>query len=492
MDDRYDGGGRFGSHGAAPYRIPAWLPMAALALLLLLPGRAEAAGPVRLKATGAARRFQVKVIGGHATFRFSTVAGCRYRLTVRPGTLARPILQVGRHGEEPLVRVDPGAGGGPAVHRFDAERDASMEARVGGFSGQTGGASIQLETLDLTDRKTKAHRRFLAPTEGESARVGELLIGEANRWRLVVEPGAAYRITPTRGSAGRVRLVVLGWDGAPLADSTGTGSAWLALPPVRFRVPPKPEDAKLPALMLEVRSLLAGGGTYGVRMQTLPPDQDLTPAEVGAPEALERGPIEGAPESFRAGPGDVAVLYVPAAPGRTRVVEMQRGERWIRVEDMGLGSSARSQENALMVWFQPYYPGTYRFRDPFGAAPQGSRMLLHDRAALGSAPIHMGTGADPTPRARLRSAWSLVGLGICMPGWDYLFVCVHGPDSGVAMRVVDAAGKAIKTRSSAGRTISPGLGPSLRFRVPRAGVYRLEAKSKRRMIVRPLLRRAAD
>lgn len=466
--------------------------MAALALLLLLGTAAAAPAASTLKASGSSKRFQVKVAGGDDRFRFTTVAGCRYRLTATPGTLARPILQIGRVDEEPSTRVDPGGGGGPAVHVFDAERDAAMEVRVTGFSAAVGDGRIQLETLDLEDRKTKAHRRFLKPTEGTAARVGELLVGERNRWRLVVEPGKAYAITPTRGSAGRVRLVVLGWDEQPLADSATGGSAWLAMPPVRFRVPARPEDAKLDTLRLEVRSLLEGGGTYGVRMQALPDDQEVAPAEVVPPEALERGPVEGAPETFRAGPGDVALLYAPQSAGRSRVVELKRGERWVRLEDMGLGSSARSQENALMVWFQPYYPGTYRFRDPYGAATGDTKLLLHDRASLGSAPIHMGTGADPTPRARLGSSWRLVGLGVCMPGWDYLYVCVHGPDSGVSMRVVTPDGTRVALRPSAARTISPGLGPSLRFRVKAPGVYRLEARSKRRMIVRPLLRRAAD
>ena len=67
-----------------------------------------------------------------------------------------------------------------------------------------------------------------------------------------------------------------------------------------------------------------------------------------------------------------------------------------------------------------------------------------------------------------------------------------GRHSGVAMRVVTPEGKAVKLRPASGRTISPGLGPSLRFQVKTPGVYRLEARSKRRYIVRPLLRRASN
>jgi hypothetical protein len=175
-----------------------------------------------------------------------------------------------------------------------------------------------------------------------------------------------------------------------------------------------------------------------------------------------------------------------------QTVQVLRGDTWVSMQDIGLGGSARSQENALLVWFRPYYPGTYRFRPVPSPPPSEPRLMLYDRAALGGAPIHMGTGSDPTVRARLARSWTLVGLGVCMPGWDYLFVCVHAPDQGVAMRVRDPEGKTVATRSASARTISPGLGPSMRFRVRRPGVYRLEAKNARKRIVRPLLRRASN
>jgi hypothetical protein len=469
------------------------LAFTVLAALLLLTGSRAVAAPAtaQLKAGGVSKRFNIKVAGKPITMAFTQVAGCRYRLTAKPGTLPRPIFEIGRLGEEPTTRVDAGASGKAATHVWAAERNAAMEIRLSGFSAQVGLATIRLETLGPGDRKVKAHRRFLAPG-GERARVGELLVGEPNRWELVTESGTGYVITPTRGSGGRVRLTVLGWDGTALADSTLGAAAWLALPSVRFKAPPKPEDAKRRSLVLMVESLLDGGGTYGVKMRALPPDQDMAPAEVIPPEKVARGVVEGAVNTFRAGPGDVAVLYVPHSPNRSQVVEMKRGERWVHLDDMGLGNSARSQENSLLVWFQPYYPGTYRFRDTFGRPPVGTQLLLHDRAALGSAPVHMGTGADPTPSARLRSAWTLVGLAVCMPGWDYLFVCVHAPDMGVAMRVRNSDGKTVKTRGASARTISPGLGPSLRFKVRKAGVYRLEARNARKRVVRPLLRRAAD
>ncbi|MDJ0521698.1 MAG: hypothetical protein QNJ90_06440 [Planctomycetota bacterium] len=456
------------------------------------------AAPGKLKASGATRSYEVEVAGKEAVFRFTQVAGCRYRLTAEPGSLPRPILRLGRAGEEPLVRVDAGEAGKPAVHVFDAERDASMEVRIGGFSAQTGKGRVRLETLGPGDERTKPHRRYLAPG-GKRARVGELLVGATNAWELVVEEGAAYQITPTRGSAGRVRLVVHGWDGEPIGDSADGGAAWVALPPVRFRVPPRPTpDAegkgpgRVQPIRLVVSAVLDGGGTYGVKLRPLGPEESVEAPAVAPPPTVERGPVEGQPTTFRAGPGDVALLYVPSSPNRTQRVEMLRGKRWIHLQDMGLGGSARSQENALMVWFRPYYPGTYRFVGVPAPPPSKPQMTLHDRASLGSAPIHMGTGADPTVRARLASSWTLVGLGVCMPGWDYLYVCVHAPNQGVAMRVRDAAGKVVRTRSASARTISPGLGPSLRFRVRRPGIYRLEARNARKRIVRPLLRRASN
>ncbi|MDA1195279.1 MAG: hypothetical protein O2894_08845 [Planctomycetota bacterium] len=466
--------------------------MSLAALLLVCLAGPSVAEPPTLKVGATARRFELKVAGGRALYRFTVVAGARYRLTVQPGTLARPILELGRADEEPIDRVDPGAEGGLVVHVWDAERDAVLEARVTAFSAQTGDARIRLESLNASDEPAPAHRRYLGPTS-ERARVGELLVGDSNHWELAVEPGRAYVITPTQGSAGRVRLIVHGYDGTPLADSADGASAWLALPPLRFRAPERPADAPADAVLaLVVTSLLDGGGTYGLHLRALADGEDIVGAEVLPPEPVERGFVDGEPLTFRAGPGDVAVLYVAHVPERTRVVEMKRGEAWVQLEDMGLGGTARSQENSLMVWFRPYYPGTYRFRDPYGPPGGDGSVMLHDRAALGSAPMHLGTGVDPSPRARVAGNWGLVGLGACMPGWDYLFVCVHAPDSGVAMRVVDADGKAVKVRGASDRTISPGLGPSLRFRVTTPGVYRLEAKSSRARIVRPLLRRAAD
>jgi len=502
-------GGDVVAHGAAPYPGAArrgLLLSAALLFALLLPANSAHAEPPVLKAAGTPRRFEVEVAGGEAVFRFSALAGCRYRLTAQPGSLPRPILELGRAGEEPFARADAGSSGQSAVHIWDAERSGPLEVHVGGFSAQVGDGRIKLETLNSRDEPVRAHRRFLWPGP-ERARVGELLLGESNRWELTVEEGKAYEITPTQGSAGRVRMRIYGWLGELLADSQASGIAWVARPPVRFAVParaaavPAPPDGAPkkpkrskgpPTILLEVRGLLDGGGTYGVRLRELGDGEEVAPPEVTPPEAVERGPVEGQPQTFRAGSGDVALLYVPRSPQRSQVVEMLRGTTWIRLDDMGLSGSARSQEDALIVWFRPYYPGTYRFRGVPAPPPSRPRLMLHDRATLGSAPLHMGTGADPQVRARLKSSWTLVGLGVCMPGWDYLYVCVDGPDQGIAMRVRSADGKTVRTRGAGDRSISPGLGPSLRFRAPRAGVYRLEAKNGRKRVIRPLLRRASN
>ncbi len=521
MDDRQGHGGGLAAHGRRTYRARAVLPIAALVALLLLPAVRAHAGPDTLRASGTPRRFEIKVAGGSATFRFSQVAGCRYRITAEAGTLPRPILQVGRADEEPLVRVDAGTTGKPAVHTYVAEKDILMEVRVSGFSAQVGKGRVFLQVLGPGDKPVKTHRRFLA-VGGERAGVGELLVREPNRWQLVVEEGKAYEASSTRGSAGPVRMRVIDWHGKVIADSRDGAAAWVAYPPVRFRVPskvkpPAPVDPAPPvgkksgkksgttrrkkkrkplvglgAMWLEVSAQLDGGGTYGVKLRELGVDEEVTADEVPAPAPVEPGLIEGEPKTFRAGPGDLALVYFPKSLNSTQRIEMLRGKRWVHVGDSGLQGAARSQENAGITWFRPYYPGTYRFRTmgvPPRSAPETS---LHDRAALGSAPIHMGTGVDPTVRARLTSSWSLVGLAVCMPGWDYIYVCVFAPDQGVAMRVTDANGKVLRTRPAAGRTISPGLGPSMRFKVSSPGVYRLEARNARGRVVRPLLRRAQN
>jgi hypothetical protein len=471
------------------------LPLLALAILGLAPGAGRAEADERLPADGKEARVTVRTPGAAVALAFETVAGARYRLRVVPDTLERPVLEIARPGEAAHLRVEASERGATAEHLWEAETSGLLEARVSGFSALTGTARVRLETVDPEGRRVTAHRRFLAPG-GELAHVGELLLRGVNRWVLRAEPGTAYEIAPTEGSAGRVLLRVLGPGGEVLADSEASSLAWLAHPPVRFRAPPPAAgaaDAEEPgALVLEVRGLFDGGGTYGVRMRALGEGESLDPASAEPPAPVEAGPIEAEPGAFSAGPGDLAVLFVPETP-LTRVVEVRRGERWVRVEGAGQGASARSQENALLVWFRPYYPGEYRFADPFGGPPGGDLSLL-DRASLGGAPIHLGTGVDPTVAVRLGSKWELVGLGCCMPGWDYLFVLADGPEAGVGMRVADRDGKVIATRKvgGAGAPVAPGFGPSLRFRLARHGIVRFEARASRPWTVRPLLRRASN
>lgn len=480
--------------------------MPALVAVLALAAGADAA-PGVLRVDGKPRRFEVKVAGGSAAYRFTVAAGCRYRITVEPGTLQRLVLEIGRPDEEPFHVQDVKAQTPP--HVWYAERDALLVARIKGFSASTGDGRVRLEVLGPDDEPIGRHRRYLGIT-GDRALVGEMLVGEHNLWYLVVEEGRAYEITPTTGSAGRVRLRVLDWSDEVIADSEKGGIAWVARPPLRFRVPPRPAvDAdggdpkkrkrkkKEPAMRLDVRGVFDGGGTYGVTMRALGEDEAVETPAVTPPAGLERGAVEGEVATFHAGPGDLAMVYVGHAPEINQIVQVKRGDAWVRIDrigrdDVGRGNSARSPEDALTAWFQPYYPGTYRFVSFPVRPPSTPQLFLMDRAALGGAPIHMGTGSDPTPRARLHKKWRLVGLGVVMPGQDYLFVCVHGPDQGVAMRVRSARGKTIRTRAASGQTISPGLGPSLRFKVSEPGIYRLEAKSARPRVVRPLLRRASN
>ncbi len=474
--------------------------------VLLALGSQAVAAPAKLRLGGKPRRFDVKVAGGSARFVFTVKAGCRYRLTVERGTLARGVLELGRPDEEPFTVED--VKDEKHVHTWHAQRDAILQARIKGFSASTGDGRVGIAVLDPDDKPMSKHRRYLGVTKEDQALVGEMLVGEPNLWYLAVEVGCVYEIKPTTGSAGRVQLRVLDWADQVVADSEQGGVAWVARPPLRFRVPPKPapeaEDPKkrkrkksVPAMRLEVRGVFEGGGTYGLRMRKLADDAEIEMPAVTPPAAVERGSVEGVLTTFNAGPGDLAMVYVPHSPDIGQLVQVKRGDTWVNIdaiggEDVGRQKGARSPEDALTRWFQPYYPGTYRFVSVPMQPRTKPQLFLMDRADLGGAPIHMGTGSDPSPRAKIGKTWRLVGLGVVMPGKDYLFVCVYAPDQGVAMRVRTQDGKTIRSRSAGALTISPGLGPSLRFKVPRPGIYRLEAKSARTRIVRPLLRRASN
>jgi hypothetical protein len=136
----------------------------------------------------------------------------------------------------------------------------------------------------------------------------------------------------------------------------------------------------------------------------------------------------------------------------------------------------RTPEEAALVWFRAYRPGTYRFVEPEDA---GAEVRLFSAEVARGAPLLLGTGLDPTVRARGGTSWRTIGLAVAMPGWDYLFVAAGGTGS-PGMRVRDAAGGVLADRTERG--VSPtavaGVGPSLRFRVREPGLVRLELKGR--------------
>ena len=187
------------------------------------------------------------------------------------------MLAIGHWKSDPFARADALENGKPVTYSFDCEKDGRMTVTVTGFSAQTGVGTIRLETLDADGEPTKAHRRVLGTSTSERALVGNLLIGEANTWDLKVEPGGAYQITPTAGSAGRVRLKVLLADGTVIADSERSALAERPHPPVRFQVPALEDGKSAAPIQLEVRGGFDGGGSYGLRMRTLRPGETVAP-----------------------------------------------------------------------------------------------------------------------------------------------------------------------------------------------------------------------
>lgn len=489
-------------HGARRYtaRVLATLALAGVwpAGPAALP-RADAAEGRRLPATGVASPFHVKVPGRDDRFSVLAVAGCRYRLEARGDTLTRPVLAVGRVGEDPFVKADAGPDSTVARLEWDAVRDEALDVRVGGFSAMVGRGTVAWTTLGPEDAPTEAHRRHLVAGE-EHARVGELLIGEANDWIVAAEPGVAYQITPTEGTAGRVRLLLHASGAAspasPLRDSEEGPLSTLPLAPLRFLgphlAPEGVEGGAATSLRLEVRGLFDGGGTYGLRMRRLVEGETVDPegATLRAPEpaaVLEQPP--GC--TFRAGPGDLALLHLPHAPDNPHFVLVQRGNSWIAADELGQQQRARTHYHAALAWFRPWRAGTFRFAGVLGPVEEGTLQLL-DRSTLGGAPIHLGTGVDPEVRVRLSKTWTLTGLGACMPGWDYLFA-LRGAGSTAGMRVIAPDGRVLATRTGgAGATWSPGIGPTLRFRAAVPGIYRLEARATKSLVVAAVLRHAEE
>ena len=507
MDDRTHGGAGYAGRAPSPrqarvlrrpWRSPTRARPLGLGLLLGLallapPVVAAPKGPVRLRADDRPLALEIKRPGEALTYEIIALSGCRYRLEVRGETLRRSVLEVGRQGEEPFVRVTAGDDL-VARHIWQAVRDERLLVRVSGLSAFTGSAHLRFATLGPGDKPTVPHRRVLVPDE-EAARVGELMLGESNTWDLAVEPGVAYQITPTEGSAGRVRLRVLGADDAVLGDSEQGALAMRPLPPVRFLVPdplPAATDAGAP-LRLDVRGTFDGGGSYGLKLRRLDEDETIDPPAVDLPEPepsaiLAEGPVP----VVRARPGDLVLVNIPQAAENPYIVQRKRGTRWVSADGLGQEQRARTHYDAGMTWFRPYHAGTYRFIGIRGPAPSADVQLL-DRAELGGAPIHMGTGVDPEVKAKLARDWKLVALGACMPGWDYLFVLRGAPQSGISMRVVGPDGSVVGTRGAYGAgTFSPGLGPTLRFEAKKPGIYRLEARDKKGRLVVAMLRHAEE
>ena len=484
-----------GGHGGAAYRSRARGSRLALllGLLVLLGGPLEAsARPLKLLPRGTWRRFDIRSAGMKQDFYLEAIAGCRYRITVESLGLRLPEIELytGRSQTPNDTARAPGPEQAASL-TWDPELDGLVLLRVGGFSAGTGKGRIRVETLDWENTPTKANTRILGPRRGdEPARVGDLLLGEANTWQLHVERGKSYEIQTRRGTAGGVRLRV--FDGKPgtlLAHSDPWRAAGEHYPIVRFAVP---TGKGAPKLRLEVEGVWSSAGTYGLVLRSLSDDAALEPeAGIVAP-VVEHKRLTDETYGFQLQEGDMAVLWVPAG-NRMPQRPVQRKLRGTWIDAQTHGEVARGQRPQIgnFMSFRPHEGGTYRFMGWPGVdeAAEGTTLRLYTREQLGPAPVHMGTGGDPTARARTGSKWQAVGLGICVPGITYLFVLQPERTSGVRMRVTTLAGKVLASRPARGDALafSPGYGPSLRFRVAKPSVVRLEARGGKR-IVAALLR----
>jgi len=508
-------GGRFIdrlAHGREPYRRPHFgarrLGAVCLLLALLASGSTARAAPRprELKANGSWHSFEIKTPEQSLPYLFEVLAGCRYRLTVECRTLDRALVAVAR-GDATLWSADsrpppdrPPPGPPPkhpqAVVTWDAEMDGVLEARVRGFSAMTGRGRLKLETLGPDDEPVTEHRRLLAPG-GTLARVGSLWVGEPNRWELVVRPGRTYEVRSRPGTAGRIALAVVGEDGFELASATPDTHA--PYPTLRFETPPPPEGGPAPPLHLEVRSVDGGGGTYGVRLVEDPSGSGSADAAMAGPVDVPvppLGPLEGVPLAFHAHPGDFALLFLPhSSPWNAHTLQRRTPEgRWMTLpHDPGLfgeRASMRTPENAALVWFRPFRAGTYRFAEP---RPGQAILKLYRADEVPAAPALLGTGLDPQVSAHGGGTWRTIGLGVCMPGWDYLFVAVGRRRASVSMRVigVGADADALHTKRGFGPTRAPGLGPTFRFEVREPVLVRLEVQG-RLWVGHAMLGRAAD
>lgn len=486
-------------------RLPVVLGLTLCLLAGALPrGLLGQEGGRRLEATGRPANVEIRTPGEKVAFVFALRSGCRYRLTVDPGTLERPVVDLALG--EVAQRFGAPERGKPAVFEWDAEGTSVGRAEVQGFSALTGSAVVRLETLGPDGVPALVPRPWIAPG-GERGRVGDLLLGESERWDLVVEPGRAYEVEPLRGTAAGVSLAVLPAVGGP-ALAVGT-RPWLPFDALRFRIPastppgppapiPGPLGPPAPATLpwvLEVRGLDGGGGTYGLRLTKLPEDAVLEPMLRAPPPAVTRDLLSGEPLGFRLNAGDVAVLYVPAGAGAiagTALAAQVEGV-WVPLGPDAPSATMRTPEGQHLAWFRAEQPGTYRFGLASAAGPAPTRPILVPAREIAGAPLLIAVTGDPGVRARLSAAWQTIAVGVVMPGFDYLYVAEGAPSEGVAMRVSGLDGKALASRPASGEalTYAQGYGPSLRFRVKAPGVVRLEARGGRQL-VRALLRRASN
>ena len=476
------------------------------ALLALL-----AAGPLcaesgrRLATDGSWTALKIEAPGDKQAFGFEQRSGCRYRMTVEPQTLARPVVDLA-FGEMPPQRFGAPERGQSAVYAWDAEGTRLVWAEVSGFSAMTGTARIKVESLGPDGAPQKKPEPWLGVT-AENARMGDLMLGEVERWPLVLEPGRAYRIEPTRGSAFGLLLRVVTSDGRELAKSL---RPWLPFDELRLRAPPEPPlpepgppGSPIPEIellgppLLEMRGLAGCGGTYGLRLSLLPDDEPLVAPPSPPLAAVERGPLDGERLGFRVNPGDVALLFSPQGPSAMAVASVQRqvGALWEALGPEVPVGTLRSQEGDHMACFRAEQPGTYRFEPfPVGSAAN-ARPLLFAGEELGGAPLLLGLATDPRVRAKVGSAWRTVGLAVVVPGFDYLFVAEGAPGAGVAMRVRGTDGKVLASRPAHGEalTLAAGLGPSLRFKAAAVTLLRLEVQAKGKgQTLLALLRRASN
>lgn len=494
-------------------RMPPLRPSAALGLLLcLLAGAASPSlgggeGGRRLEANGRPANVEIRSPGEKVTFVFALRSGCRYRLTVDPGTLERPVVDLALG--EVAQRFGAPERGQPAVFEWDAEGTSVGRAEVQGFSALTGQAVVRLETLGPDGWPRPVPAPWIAPG-GERGRVGDLLLGESERWTLVVEPERTYEVEPLRGTAAGVRLAVLPKEkgGAPLAVGT---RPWLPFDTLRFRVPasefqplpplvpgPAPPGGFPPTFLpwvLEVGGFGGSGGTYGLRLTRLPDDAALDPPPRAPYPDVPRELVPEEPLGFRLNAGDVAVLYLPAGAGAiagTALAAQVQGA-WVPLGPDAPSATMRTPEGQHLAWFRAEQPGTYRFGLASAAGPGPTRPILVPAKEVTGAPLLIAVTGDPGVRARLSAAWQTIAMGVVMPGFDYLYVAEGAPSEGVAMRVSGLDGKALASRPASGEalTYAQGYGPSLRFRVKAPGLVRLEARGGRQ-VVRALLRRASN